>query len=107
MDAANAMNTRVQSSNPHYVYILQCADGSFYVGSTQDVDRRLKAHNEGKGAAFTARRRPVKLLHAESHPNTEDAGKRERQLKRWSRSKKMALIAADLGGLKDLSKSHD
>ena len=102
------MNTgKAHIPKPHFVYILQCTDGSFYVGCTQDVDLRVKAHNEGKGAVFTAKRRPVKLVFFESHANIEDAGKRERQLKRWSRAKKTALIHADYGELRGLSKSHD
>ena len=92
---------------PHFVYMLKCADGSFYVGSTRDVGRRVIAHNEGRGAVFTAKRRPVEFVFAERHKDMEEAVERERQLKRWSRAKKIALIEADFVGLRNLSKSHD
>ena len=88
----------------HYVYILRCADSSFYVGSAQDLDARLKAHNEGRGAAHTFKHRPVRLVYSESCVSEGAAVARERQLKRWSRQKKEALIKGDLDGLKHFSK---
>jgi len=88
----------------YYVYILRCADDSFYVGSAQDLDARLKTHNEGRGAAYTFKHRPVNLIYSESFGSELDALTRERQLKRWSRGKKEALIKGDLKGLKHLSK---
>ena len=83
----------------HHVYILRCADNSLYVGSAQDPDARLKAHNDGRGAAYTSKHRPVHLVYSEA-----EAVKRERQLKRWSREKKEALVAGDLVRLHQLSK---
>jgi len=88
----------------YYVYILRCADGSFYVGSAQDLDARLKAHNEGRGAAHTFKHRPVRLVYSESSGSEDRALTRERQLKRWSRRKKEALFKGDLERLKHLSK---
>ena len=88
----------------YYVYILRCADDSFYVGSAQDVDARVKAHNDGRGAAYTFRHGPVDLVYSEAFPSEDEAVRRERQLKRWTRAKKKALIAGDLGRLKHLSK---
>ena len=88
----------------YYVYILRCADDSFYVGSAQDLDARLKTHNEGRGAAYTFKHRPVNLIYSESFGSELDALTRERQLKRWSRGKKEALTKGDLKGLKHLSK---
>ena len=89
---------------PHYVYILRCADGSLYVGSAQDLHVRLKAHNEGRGAAHTFGHRPARLVYSESLSSQNDALRRERQLKHWSRGKKEALINGDLQRLKRLSK---
>ncbi|OGQ75590.1 MAG: hypothetical protein A3G94_01430 [Deltaproteobacteria bacterium RIFCSPLOWO2_12_FULL_60_16] len=88
----------------YYVYILRCADDSFYVGSAQDLDARVKAHNAGRGAAYTFKHRPVSLVYSEALPSEDEAVRRERQLKRWTRAKKKALIAGDLGRLKHLSK---
>jgi len=82
-----------------FVYILRCADDSFYVGETHD-DQRLIQHN--KGCAHTAKRRPVRVAYVEQRADREEALTRERQLKRWSRTKKEALIAGDLGALKRL-----
>ena len=87
-----------------HVYILLCSNGAFYVGYTQDLNRRVKAHNAGKGAAYTQRNGPVELVYAETHGTEIGAMRREQQLKRWSRAKKQALIAGDLNQLRDLAK---
>jgi len=86
-----------------FVYILRCADDSFYVGETNDVEGRLARHNDGAAAAHTAKRRPVRLVYTEHHPTRDECLKRERQLKGWTRAKKEALIAADKVALKKLS----
>ncbi len=88
----------------HHVYILRCSDGSFCVGSTEDLECREKAHNDGRGAKYTFLRRPVKLAYSEPHETLEDAVQRERQIKGWTRAKKEALIAGDLDRLKARSK---
>ena len=85
-----------------YVYILRCADGALYVGETNDVGRRVRKHNEGSASRFTAGRRPVTLVYSERCSSRETALARERQLKRWTRAKKEALIAGDLTRLKRL-----
>lgn len=78
---------------PHFVYILECADGSLYTGSTHDLDKRLKQHNESKsGAHYTKIRRPVKLLYSESFSTFREARQREAELKGWTRAKKAGLI---------------
>ena len=77
-----------------FVYILRCADGSFYVGTTHDLYRRLTQHQSGVGAGYTATRRPVEMVYAEEHSTIRSAKDRELQLKRWSRLKKEALIAS-------------
>lgn len=87
-----------------HVYILRCADGSYYVGSTEDLKGRENAHNNGRGAKYTFLRRPVQLVCSESYDSLEKSMGRERQLKRWSRTKKEALIIRDAARLKQLSK---
>jgi len=86
------------------VYILRCGDGSDYVGCTDAIEKRVAAHNAGQGAAWTARRRPVRLVFLEQHETESSAARRERQIKRWSRAKKEALIAGDTARLRALSK---
>jgi len=87
-----------------FVYILRCADDSLYVGHTSNVEDRVKVHNNGRGALWTACRRPVHLVYQERHLSEIDAITRERQLKRWSKAKKMALINGALANLKALAK---
>jgi len=83
----------------YFVYILQCSDGSFYVGLTQDVSDRLQIHCSGKGPTYTADRLPVRLAHQEQFATLEEAVRREKQLKGWSRAKKEALISGNLKAL--------
>ena len=87
-----------------FVYMLRCSDDSLYVGYTEDVDSREQTHNEGRGGAYTARRRPVRLVYVERCASSRAARERERQLKRWSGVKKEALIAGDVIHLKLLSR---
>jgi putative endonuclease len=75
-----------------WVYILACSDGSYYTGSTVDLERRIWEHNEGIGANFTSKRRPVTLVFAEQSDSIEVAFQREKQVQGWSRAKKRALI---------------
>ncbi len=90
-----------------YVYILKCKDGTLYTGSTTDISRRLKEHNRGKGGRYTSIRQPIELLRKETYPDRSTAQKREAQIKRWSKSKKLALIEQDALTLITLSKSKD
>ena len=76
----------------YYCYILSCADDSLYVGVTDDPAQRVQDHNAGKGASWTAARRPVRLVWTEEHPTLSAARTRENQLKRWSREKKDFLV---------------
>ena len=87
-------------------YILQCSDGSFYVGHTKDVQQRLAAHNTGQGADYTKTRRPAVLVYSEPHPSQAEAMAREKQLKKWSKAKKLTLIASDAEKLHTLAKRH-
>ena len=89
-----------------WVYLLRCSDGTFYVGHTSDPLAREKAHNEGRGGPYTALRRPVRVVYSERCGSIESAVARERQLKRWTKAKKLALINGDLKKLKQLSRSH-
>jgi putative endonuclease len=75
-----------------YTYILQCRDGSYYVGSTQGLMRKLSQHQSGCGAHYTACRLPVKLIYYETYHRVDAAFKREKQLQGWSRKKKEALM---------------
>lgn len=77
----------------HFVYIVRCADGTLYTGYARDPARREQIHNLGRGARYTAGRRPVRVVYAEAFGEVGDALRREHQIKRWSRSKKETLIA--------------
>jgi putative endonuclease len=92
------------SAGSFFVYVLRCADDSLYVGYTTNIEDRLKVHNEGRGALWTACRRPVVLVYHESHPSEAHAIDRERQVKRCTHAKKLALISGDGACLKELSK---
>jgi putative endonuclease len=85
---------------PYYVYILQCADGSYYTGNTTDLNRRLWEHQTGADRkAYTFSRRPVALVWHEQLTKKEDALRLEHQIKGWSRKKKRALIEEDFGAI--------
>ena len=75
-----------------YLYILRCGDGSLYTGITDDVQRRLKAHSQGKGAKYTRGRGPLELVHQESCGSHSDALKREIEVKKLTRAQKMEMI---------------
>jgi len=85
-----------------FVYILRCSDDSLYIGETNNVANRLARHNDGIAATYTAARRPVRVVYIESHESRRESLQRERQLKRWTRAKKEALVAADKRALKRL-----
>jgi putative endonuclease len=91
-------------SNTYHFYILKCADDSYYAGITGNIESRLIAHNSGKASPYTSIRRPVQLVYHERFGDFESAVRRERQVKKWSRAKKEALINNDLETLKELSK---
>ncbi len=75
-----------------YVYIVECADGSLYTGWAVDVAQRVKTHNAGRGARYTRLHGPVKLVYVEEYPDRVAAQKRELEIKRWPREKKLKLI---------------
>ncbi|EGN30453.1 hypothetical protein HMPREF0988_01105 [Lachnospiraceae bacterium 1_4_56FAA] len=76
----------------NYTYILQCSDGTYYTGWTNDLEKRLDAHNTGKGAKYTKTRRPVTLMYYEMFATKEEAMKREYAIKQLNRKKKTELI---------------
>jgi len=89
------------------VYILECIDSSFYVGITSNLDQRLEEHNSGKDkSAYTYKRRPVILKWFQNFTEPSLAIKFEKQLKGWSRAKKIALINSDWERLINYSKNH-
>lgn len=75
-----------------YMYILECADGSYYTGSTKDLEKRLWEHQNMLGANYTKKRLPVKLVYYEEYQRIDEAFYREKQVQGWSRKKKEALI---------------
>lgn len=76
----------------HYCYLVRCSDNTLYCGYTNDLDKRIAAHNNGKGAKYTKTRRPVILVYSESFDNKSDAMKREWQIKQYTRQQKQKLI---------------
>lgn len=76
-----------------FVYIVECADGTLYTGWTTDVQRRVKDHNAGRGARYTRERLPVRLVYSEEVADRASAQRRELDIKRWRRKRKLALIA--------------
>jgi putative endonuclease len=90
-----------------YVYIIRCFDNTLYTGITNDISHRIDRHNAKKGGSYTRVRTPVVLVYQESRSTKSRALKREAQIKRWSREKKLALIAGDKEKLANLSRSRD
>ncbi|MDE9364625.1 GIY-YIG nuclease family protein [Luteipulveratus sp. YIM 133132] len=87
-----------------WAYILRCNDGSYYVGSTRDLQFRFSQHQAGEGAAYTRRRRPVELVWAQEFGRLDEAFAREKQVQGWSRAKREALIMAATERLPALSR---
>jgi len=75
----------------HYVYIVQCADGTLYTGWTTNLEKRIKAHNDKKGAKYTKSRTPVQLFYSEEYETKSRALKREAEIKKMPRSRKTML----------------
>ena len=91
---------------PFWVYILRCGDGSFYVGHTDDLERRVAEHHAGTRGGYTAGRHPVVLVFAAEMPSRDEALAREKQVKNWSRAKKEALVASDWPRLSQLARGR-
>jgi putative endonuclease len=88
------------------MYILVCADGSYYTGSTWNLEKRLWEHQNGLGANYTQKRLPVKLVYCEPYDRVEDAFRREKQIQGWSRRKKQALIEGNIQNLIEFSRNY-
>lgn len=86
------------------LYILECSDGTFYTGHTDNLDRRLQQHERGHAGAYTASRRPVKLIHVEEFGSRLETLTVERKLKGWSRAKKLAYMKGDWRTVSKLAK---
>lgn len=78
-----------------YFYLARCSDGSLYSGITVDLEKRMEVHNEGKGARYTRSRRPVVMVYSERLPDQSSALKREAEVRKWTRTRKEALIAGN------------
>jgi putative endonuclease len=76
----------------YYCYMVECADGSYYTGWTTNPERRVKEHNAGRGALYTKFRRPVELIYLEEIQDRSAAQRREYEIKKMSRDKKMSLV---------------
>ncbi len=94
------------SMNKAWMYILECCDGSFYTGSTIDLERRLLQHQNGEGANHTKKRLPVKLIYSEEYQRIDTAFYREKQVQGWNRTKKLALINGEYEKLPELSVAY-
>ena len=88
-----------------WVYILECGDGSLYVGSTNDLEKRVAEHQAGLGGRYTQFKQPVKLVFNYETARMDEAYALEQQLKGWRRAKRLALIRGDYGALVELSKT--
>ncbi len=86
------MKNNKDSSEVNYTYIIKCNDGSLYTGWTNNLEKRLEAHNSGKGAKYTKNRRPVELVYKEGFTTKKEAMSREWHIKRMSREDKLKLI---------------
>jgi len=89
-----------------YMYILQCADGSLYTGSTKDLNKRIEKHTTGEGANHTKKHGPCKLLYFEEFTRIDQAFYREKQIQKWSKRKKLALIEGNQELIRELSKKN-
>lgn len=87
-----------------HVYVLRCGDGSYYVGSTRNLEHRLQQHASGRGSRYTSTRTPVELVWAHETERVADAYALEKQIQGWSRAKREALIRGDFAALPGLSR---
>ena len=91
----------------NYTYMLKCSDGTLYTGWTNDLEKRVEAHNSGKGAKYTKARRPVELAYYEEFETLEQAMKREYAIKQLGRKEKQNLIAGKKVKLSDERKEKE
>ena len=91
-------------ARPFFTYMLRCSDQSYYVGHTDELERRVDQHVSGLGSGYTATRQPIRLVWFEEFPTREEAKVVEAQIKRWSRRKKEALIGGKIDELKQAAR---
>jgi putative endonuclease len=89
-----------------WAYMLHCADRSFYVGHTDDLDVRIAQHLSGEWGGYTSTRLPVKLVWADEFPSRYEALSAERRIKGWTRAKKLALIRGDWSSISRLARNR-
>jgi putative endonuclease len=89
---------------PSYTYILLCSNGSYYTGSTKNLEVRFQQHQNGEGANHTKKYPPTEILYYEQYDRIDTAFYREKQIQKWSRTKKEALINGDNDSLPELAK---
>lgn len=89
-----------------YVYILKCSDGSYYTGSTKNIEQRLDQHQTGKGSKYTSIRLPVELVCLEEYERIDEAYAREKQVQGWNRKKKEALMKGEYDKLPELARNY-
>ena len=90
-----------------FAYLLRCADESYYVGHSDDLEKRLLEHQEGGKCGYTETRRPVQLVWSQEFSTREEALAAELQIKNWNRAKKQALARGDFDGLSKAAKKRD
>lgn len=91
-DKMNTEKTeRIENEQMAYTYMVRCKDGSLYTGWTNNLEKRIKAHNEGKGAKYTRNRGPVELVYAETHGTKQEAMSREARIKQFTKKEKEEL----------------
>lgn len=90
-----------------WLYILECANGRYYIGSTNNLERRILQHEQGKGANFTKKNLPVKLVYSEYYLRVQDAYSREKKIQKWTRKKKKALVEQDIDLLKEYARCQN
>jgi len=89
-----------------FMYILQCSDGSYYTGSTNNLELRIQQHQMGEGANHTKKRLPVTLVYFEEFQRIDEAFMREKQVQKWGRRKKEALITGNSDMLPELARNY-
>lgn len=89
-----------------FIYILECGDGSYYVGSTRNLELRMEQHHAGAGGQYTAKRQPMKLVFFEELGRVDEAWEREKQIQGSGRAKRRALIEGRMADLPRLSRAH-
>lgn len=92
VESGETAKIAINVSGEYFCYILECADGSYYTGWTTDLQRRIRQHNSGRGARYTAAHRPVRLVYVEEQPDRSTAMKREAKIKTFSHTGKQRLI---------------